>query len=134
MSSSEGSNGIKKLTPQAAAPGCVPAGTMPRPPAAATAFASSVVPTPPIAANCTRSAHPTRLVNRVALMLMTSPSDPTAGAPARDRAAWLDKIKGARPCGKPPVGHILLYPQWPQASSHRHLLVALESDRIQPAD
>src|SRR5712692_1113839 len=97
MSSSEGSNGIKKLTPQAAAPGCVPAGTMPRPPAAATAFASSVVPTPPIAANCTGSVHPTRIVNRVALMLMTSLSDLTAGAAARDQDAWLDEVKVARP-------------------------------------
>src|SRR5258708_39244504 len=112
MSSSEGSNGIKKLTPQAAAPGCVPAGTMPRPPAAATAFASSVVPTPPIAANCTGSVHPTRFVNRVGLMLMTSPSDLTAGAAAPGQDAGLDKIKGAQPCRKPPIGQNLFYPEW----------------------
>src|SRR5260370_5395215 len=102
---------------------------MPRPPAAATAFASSVVPTPPIAANCTGSVHPSRFVNRVGLMLMTSPSDRTAVAAARDQGAWLDKIKPARPCGKPPIRHILPYPQCPPSYTHPHLPVPPQTDR-----
>jgi hypothetical protein len=54
---------------------------MPRPPAAATAAASSVVPTPPIAANWSGKEQPTRSVKRLLGWFKFSPSLPARDAP-----------------------------------------------------